>query len=343
VSELIADFSPIADRGELELPTGLRARFRRKAALQPIDLGFKRILVGANGVYADESEQTAGERYWSSKRSWVKVDVRPHTLRYEVPVTDPRSGAGFVAAISLVATVVDATAIAKQGIDTVSSFLEPSVLEAIRGVSIDLEPSTADPIRVLSETRQRVEALLSKALQGTQLHDLPRGLSARITSISVEFDAATQHHHADLIARTRTGELIEADAVNKEKETHHAIAQRQRWRDELSAHLADPARRAFEIVLSDPTPANIAMVVAQANDADRERRGALVEVLQSMIAKDYVDKGDPIYQAAVTLVESLQEGLQVTPPALEGPAAQAAIAKAEPEPEPANDDQRWDD
>jgi hypothetical protein len=297
---------------------------------------LRRILIDGNGTFIDEAgRQSAGERYWSRARAWVNVDVSPHTLAYEIPLLDPAGRAGFVATVTVTCSVDDALAAARQGVTSVKSFLEPAIVNAVNRSYIENGPARPDPILALNDVRQQAEAAVRQSVEGERIEGSPEWLSARVASVLVRFDEETAKHHAELVGLARAGQVIDADAGNQDKERTHAIRTRAEWRDALVPYLSDPAKRAFEIVLSDPTDRNIAAVVAQVNDADRERRDALVNLLQTMIAKDYVDKGDPMYEAAVDLLNSLRSGAySAGPPAVEAGSQRRELGDAEVVDEP---------
>lgn len=308
------DFSPIADQGELERVSGIIGRLKQRRDLPPAGPGFERILTNSDGSPVAAGERlSAGEKYWAQGQGWIKVDVADHALAYELPFRDPHRGAGFTALITVTSRIIDSFAVARNGIASVKSFLEPALREAVIEACADF-PSIDEhePIVALNKMRQEAESLLRKSVRGP-VRGLPDWLSATVSSISVLFDPATEKHHDDLVKRARDSELIDADAGIKKKETSNVLALRDMWRRELEPHLSNPATRAFEVVFSDPSPQNIASVVTQLNEADRQYRGEVLNVLSTLIERQYVDKDDDTFKVAFEAIVSGLEGKPFSP------------------------------
>jgi hypothetical protein len=302
------DFSPIAERGELERASGLLSRLQRRQELRPVSANHYRVLVDGDGTPLTGAEElSAGQRYWSKANGWVTVDVGDHILAYDVPFSDPSGRIGFVATVTLQTKVRDATAVVERGIESVKDVLGPALREVVTKAtrSADGGPST-DPIGALSAMRERANENMQQEVR-KELGNLPEWLSAQVTAVTVEFDADTAAHRAELVRRSRDGELIDADAENKKRGTRHEMEVREIVRDSLAAHLSQPATRAFEVVFSDPSAENIASVVNQVNADEHRHKALVIEILQGLIDKDLVDKGDGVFDiTAETILKALQ-------------------------------------
>jgi len=303
------DFSPMVEQGELEPVPGRLGRLRRRHDLAPVEAGFVRVLIVEDGSPILAHDLTGGERKWGRARSWVKVDVGYHTLDYAVSFSDPTSRAGFVARVNVRARVRDAGEVTRQGIVSVKDFLLPAVRLVVAQASSTIKPARdPDPIAALAEMRAQAEVHVRRAVQGA-VPDVPNWLDAEFVSVTLGFDDGTQRHHAELVNRTRQGELIDANTVNEEKETKAALAVRAIWRDALLPHLSDPSRRVFEVAFANPTQQNLAQAVQQVSTTELELLGQGFDLLTKMVDKDYVDKDDPFYKAIVAMSGKLANHL----------------------------------
>jgi hypothetical protein len=295
------DFSPMVDQGELEPASGLLGRVRRRHDLRPVEAGFVRVLIVEDGSPILAHDLTGGERQWGRPRSWIKVDVSHHTLDYPVAFSDPTSRAGFVAHVSVRAFVREAAEVARQGIVSVKDFLLPAVQRVVKQASSEIEPTRdPDPIVVLAAMRTQADVHVRRAVQGA-VRDVPDWLDAEFVSVTLGFDDETQQHHAELVNRTRQGELIDVNKVNEEKEAKAALAVRALWRNDLLPHLSDPSRRVFEVAFGNPTPQNLARAVEQVSATELQLLSHGFDLLTKMVDKDYVDKDDPFYAAIVAM------------------------------------------
>ena len=324
------DFSPVAGRGELKPESGLLGRFRRKQDLEPVGSGFVRILLDEQGSPIASGEQlSAGQKYWSRGRSWVKVDVGTHRLEYEVDFPDPSGSAEFVARVAVTASVEDAVGAAADGCTNVAEILVPVLEEAVAVVTGKVtRTKESDPIAALHSMRKKARNAVRK-LVGESL-DVPPWLSARVTAVTVEFDSVTAQHHATLVERKHGGHLIAADGENEMVKTETAMKIRDMVRTSLAPHLSDPATRAIEVVVSDPSTENINAFAAKMAEGEIGQQRALVAFVQTLLEKDYLDKDDPLYKTLVQVSSMGLEGLYVNQPSALGRGASAAELKAGP-------------
>lgn len=326
-----SDFSPVVEKGELEEPSGLFRRLGRKHDLEPLGGGFARVLLDEHGATLAAGEQlTAGQKYWTRARSWVKVDVATHRLEYEVDFSDPSGSAGFTATIAVTASVRDAAEAARDGCTSAGEILVPLLREAIEVAAGSAEPpaSEEDPIAALSAMRVQVRTA-ARSLVGTE-PSVPEWLSATVTAVGVDFDEATAKRHSDLVEKKHGTHLIAAEGENEQKRAETAMKVRDIVRESLEPHLRDSMGREIEAVISNPSTENINAFASKMSDGELGRQQALFAVVQQLIDKDYLDKDDPIYRTLVQVSSKALEGLYESgPPALGGGAAVGELAAAQ--------------
>lgn len=295
----------------------------RRPAVPPAEGGRARVLVSPDGRYALAGEAlTAGERHWApAPQKWVDVDVTMHTLASEVSFGDAGGRAGFVASVDVQCSVEDPGAAARLGVRSVRGYLEPLLAEAVARAGASIATGAGDPVGALARARSDAERAVREELSGGWEAVLPPWLAARVVRVSVRLDADTERHRRELVHRQRTGELVDAGAVVKSKETEYEIEQRRRWREELSPHLENPARRQFEAVLSDPTPEKIAALVDRLEQVDQIGLRATVEIMQELIRKEY--PGTPEWEAVVDALRNVFQRLPGGASPLLGGAKQA--------------------
>lgn|GEM_PF-3713456 len=325
-----SDFSPVVETGEIQAPSGLLGRLKHKHDLEPVGGGFVRILLDDQGVPLASGEQlTAGQRYWTRARSWLKIDVGAHRLRYEVDFSDPSGSAGFIATISVEASVQDAEGAARDGCTSAGEILVPLLREAIE-IAVGSSSTTAgeEPIATLS-------AMLAKAREAARglvrtEPSVPSWLSATVTSISVDFDEITARRHADLIEKKHDTHLIAAEGESEEMKTRKAMEIRDIVRNSLEPHLRDSMGGEIEAVVSNPTTENINAFASKMADTELGRQQALFAFVQSLIDKDFLDKEDPMYRTLVQVSSKALEGLyEGGPPALGGGTGANEISASE--------------
>jgi len=314
-----SDFSPVVETGELQAPSGLLGRLKHKHDLEPVGSGFVRILLDDQGVPLASGEQlTAGQRYWTRARTWLKIDVGAHRLRYEVDFSDPSGSAGFIATISVEASVQDTEGAARDGCTSAGEILVPLLREAIEIAVGSSSPAVGEePIAALSAMRAQTREA-ARSLVGTE-PSVPSWLSATVTSVSVDFDETTAKRHADLIEKKHGAHLIAAEGENEQMKAKTAMEIRDIVRNSLEPHLRDSMGREIEVVVSNPTTENINAFASKMADTELGRQQALFAFVQSLIDKDFLDKEDPMYRTLVQVSSRALEGLyEGGPPALGG-------------------------
>jgi hypothetical protein len=293
------DFSPIAEQGDLELDAGIFSKLRRRREIAPIAPGFARVLLDTNG--APIEELTAGQKYWSRAHGWVKVDVRSHTLEYEISFPDPSGLAGFLAVVDVFATVTDPAGAVKEGAESVEEIIRPALQNAIRKSHAG-SPAPADgedPVAVLNELRVTADRNL-EVLIGP-LPEMPDWLSAKVSSVSVELDAATESHRKELMSKIRAVALADADGKSEIAKAKNEMMVRKVWEDGFANHLADPEKRALARIAADPSRENIDRVAGQFDQIEAQGRAAIVETLREAINKGYFAEDDAIHNAISAL------------------------------------------
>lgn len=313
------DFSPVAGSGEIQAPSGLLGRLKHKHELEPVGSGFVRILLDEQGAPLASGEQlTAGQRYWVRARSWLKIDVGAHRLQCEVDFSDPSGSAGFIATISVEATVQSAEGAARDGCTSVREILIPLLRESVEiAVGSATMAAGDEPIAALSAMRAQAREA-ARTLVDTE-PSVPNWLKATVTSVSIDFDEATAKRHADLIEKKHGAHLIAAEGENEQMKAKTAMEIRGIVRSSLEPHLRDSMGREIEVVVSNPTTENINAFASKMADTDLGRQQALYAFVQSLIDKDFLDKEDPMYRTLVQVSSRALEGLyEDGPPALGG-------------------------
>ena len=287
------DFSPITEEGGIEGSAGVMSRLRRRKDVKPVGSGYVRILLNENGKPIEQA--SAGQKYWSHARGWVMVDVRTHSLEYELPFDDPSGLAGFVATVSVTTSVVDAQKAAAEGADSVSEILKPILREKIRHAQADAVAPVehTDPVAEINALASAADRSLNSMVENVKR--VPDWLGARVTAVSVSLDEATKKHRDELVKRQRNAELTEAESkteVTKAK----GDAMVRKARKEGVGDLRSAEQRALERIASDPSPENVDRVMAGLDRAQAEGRAAFVQMLQDAMGKDFFDKGDNLHQ-----------------------------------------------
>lgn len=293
------DFSPIAEQGELELEAGIFSKLRRRREIAPVAPGFVRILLDANG--APIKELTPGQKYWSRAHGWVKVDIRSHTLEYEISVPDPSGLAGFVAVVDVAVAVADPAESVKEGAESVEEIVRPALQNAIRrahgGSSVQADGQ--DPITVLNELRVTADRNLENLVG--KVPGMPSWLSAKVTSVTVGFDEATEGHRKELMSKTRAVALADADGKSEVAKAKNQMMVHRIWEEGFADRLADPERRALARIAADPSPENIDRVAGQFDQIEAQGRAAIVETLREAINKGYFAEDAAIHNAISAL------------------------------------------
>ena len=288
------DFSPIAEQGELELDAGFFSRLKRRREMAPLSPGFARVLLNAEG--GPISEQTAGQKYWSHARGWVKVDVRDHSLKYRIPFADPSGLAGFVAVVDVAARVADPQEAVIAGAESVEDILRPTLQSAIRKAhsrsSLD---ASEHSVAALNDLRLAADGSLDAVIG--PIESLPKWLQARVTSVSVELDEATAKHREQLVEKMRAVALADADSESEAAKARGQLKVHRIWEEGFANRLADPERRALARIAADPSRENIDRVAAQFDEIEAEGRAAMVGFFRVALEEGYFPEEKSILKA----------------------------------------------
>jgi hypothetical protein len=308
------DRSPIADRGEIEQRRGLAGLFggadRSIPAPEP---GQRLVLVGRDGgVTTGEPGRSAGERHRDRPHRWLLVDEQEHQWTFPIAFADTATTAGFVATVSVTASVRDPLAVARKGVDSFTGHLEPALTSAVAGAAAVVGDDVAtgpDPVKALTDARKRVLGGLRDHLGARLDTVLPEWLSARVTSVTIDFDAATRRHYDDLVERARLGHVIEADNANDERRDKGEIARRGRWRAALGDAVANPILGLLEVAAADPSRDNIASVSAHVLQLYRDSAEHGRETMLELIRNDHLDETGPLYASLMKTLEGAMPNL----------------------------------
>jgi hypothetical protein len=302
------DFSPIAEQGELELDAGFFSRLKRRREMAPLSAGFTRVILDAQGSPIDEL--TAGQKYWSRARGWVKVDVRSHPLEYKIPFADPSGMAGFVAVVDVTVSVTDPHAAVSAGAESVEEILRPALQNTVRKAHGKSPVNTSEnPVAVLNNLRLAADENL-EAIVG-RVNGLPDWLEARVTSVHVELDEATAKHREELVEKMRAVAVADADSESEAAKARGQLKVHKIWEDGFANRLADPERRALARIAADPSRENIDRVAAQFDEIEAEGRSAMVAFFRVALEEEYF----PEEKAILKALQSMEARLG-GPPAL---------------------------
>ncbi len=319
------DFNPIEQQGELETGGGPLGRMRQRRQLPAAGAGHRLVLIDEQGQ--PRSSGTAGVKYWAQGRAWVKVDVSDHVLQYTIPFSDLTGRAGFLAAIKVRSNVTDANLVTQSAVTSVKGYLEPALHEtAIAAAGESAHAEGKDPVAALTDLQHNVESMLREAMVGKPVAGVPSWLNTCVESVVVTLDTATARHREDLVRSSRTGELLDAQAVNEIKQADHTVKLRDLWRKALGPHMTDPVARAVEVMISNPSPSNIASVSNQLNNAEIGLQEKILDVLDTLIESGYLHGTGDLPQAVEMLRNTLQR--QTLAPASVGNRAQPTGGKA---------------
>jgi hypothetical protein len=276
--------NPILDQGEIEEARGIFRRSRGTASLPSLPLGQRRLLFDADNTLLDTGgSQTAGERYWSSARRWVVVDIRSRTLDFDFPSLWNAAGHDFDVVVKCDVAIRDAPKIAMEQISSISDDLEPSIRRALLDclMQIEMADGTAD-YAWFAGIRTKCSHLLATKLNAAILSR--RGcFEATPLEVTVDFSASTRKHFETLQRLTQDRQIIQEQGKNREATTLSDLAVRDILRTGLSSHLSDPTLRMFEQVYANPTAENIAAAVTQAQERDHLQGDFIQEFLQRFV------------------------------------------------------------
>jgi hypothetical protein len=342
------DFSPIVASGTIEPARRFRGR-RTDDGVPPAASGVEHIVCDARGAaIKGASELTPGERRHADAREWISVDKGTHPLRYTFELRDTATQAGLVVTVTVNASVIDAEVVAQQRFASVKETLEPALHTAVgrawRGRSRERTADKLERSAQLDLALQDAEALLDEELSSGR-HAVDNWLAFTCTSVDVAFDAKTQKHYDDLVSGTQQVEVSTITHRLQHGETLHEIELRRLWRESLQDQLLDPSLREFEAVFADPSPENIQRAVAQVTANESAIRSEVIPILETLVDKYYVDKGDRLLKV---IVETVIHGLQGKPVPRDAEVLLGRAASGERTDEPpaalpeANEDKAWD-
>jgi hypothetical protein len=303
------DFSPIAEQGELELEAGLFSKLRRRREIAPVAPGFVRVLLDADS--APIEELTAGQKYWSRARGWVKVDVRSHSLEYTISFPDPSGLAGFVAVVDVTVAVSDANGAVAQAAESVGEILRPALQNAVRKAHSDSQgpDQEANPVAVLNSLRLAATRNVEKLIG--PVAEMPPWLNAKVTSVTVELDEATAKHREELMGKIRAVALADADGQSEVAKAENELRVRKVWELGMGDQLAHPEKRALARIAADPSRENIDRVANELDQIEAQGRTAFVQVLREAIDKGHFPDDDEIRHALGALEQLFNKQQQV--------------------------------
>jgi len=305
---VLDDYSPVVERGELEAISRLRTRLGRRHELAPVGPGFERVLLAEDGSPLRASERlTPGEKRFGPARSWIRVDVGHHQLEYRISFSDPSGAADFIAVTTVDAVVVDAAEAVRHGASSVRGSLEPALRRAVVGAGESVETVTDnDRLAALKNMRRNARTKV-RELEAQPLSGPPEWLSATILSTAVDFDERTKRRYDQLDDLVQEGEVIDHTSENERKRTRGEITVRKLWRDDLLPNLSNPSRRIFEQVMANPTDANIATAVRQADERELLLLQEVVHAFEMAAKEGFVEKDDPTIIALAGFVGRLPQ------------------------------------
>lgn len=304
----------IIDRGDVEQPKGLAGLLRGGDRSVPVPgPGQRLVLVGHDGslTLGGQQQQSAGERHRQRPRSWLIIDAAEHAWTFTARFADRHSTVGFEADVKVMAKVTDPLAVASDGIESIETHLEAAVVSAVASAAAEPDPAgdSADPVRVLSDARQRVSLGLRTHLAERLSTTCPSWMVVSVASITVDFDETTKRHYDGLIERSRRGQIIDADTDNDRRLDEAEIGKRARWRAALGDSVANPILGLLEVAAADPSRENIAAVTAEVLQLYRESAQHGREVMLELIHKDFLDETHPLYGALTKELESAMPNL----------------------------------
>jgi hypothetical protein len=262
--------------------------------------------VDRNGEARSGAALTAGERYWASEGTWLKVDVADHELTYEFSHGATDGSAGYLIEVTVVVSIRDAAGAVRRKADGVRKYILPTLKQRVAtSLPTAIRPGSGDTLSTLNAGRDQVTRALAEALQPGVSFDVDAWLRVVINDISVTFDRATASHYDRLVDAARSSEINLTELRNKEKSAKAEIDLRTTWSRYLEPRMADPLQRAVEVIAANPTQENIQQVVAQLDGSDQWTRAEVVSILNKLIDKDFVADVNEL-QAIKVIVDGLQ-------------------------------------
>jgi hypothetical protein len=361
------DYSPIIEEGSLEKPRGIVERALRRRALPAVATGQTLVLRNDKGAIVKDAElRSAGERYWGSPLSWVKVDTGTYQLDFSHEAGIPAFLAKFVVRTSVSVKVADAAKAVEMNVRSVRGFLDRLIDEEVKAAAHDQELDLADDDGSSHQHhRMKTEKSMSAHLKAASFGD-DGWLLCRVTNVRVVFDESSsdfdrrvddvnrerklrmlnernEMETADFKAKMRRKETettIEIGNMNArgeidrarlkseltKLETVSAIDREEAWAAFFGKYLSDSVGRAVVTACSDPTTANVSAVVGMLESGKRKDREQAIEVLRVLSKGDF-PLDDEYVNMSRKLLEALTSTLDVRTP-VSGP-TQAAVGSGE--------------
>jgi hypothetical protein len=300
------DYNPIASRGSIEKASGILGRRRIRDSIPPVEHGLSLVIVDRNGEARSGAALTAGERYWASEGTWLKIDVSDHELTYQFSHGSTDGSAGYLIEVTVMVSVQDAAEAVRRKADGVRKYILPSLKQRVTtSLPVVICPGSGDTLSALNAGRDQLARALAEGLQPGGLFEVDGWLRVVVNDISVTFDSSTAGHYNRLVDAARTSEINLTELRNKEKSAKAEIDLRTTWSRYLEPRMADPLQRAVEVIAANPTQENIQQVVAQLDGSDQWTRAEVVSILNKLIDKDFVADINEL-QAIKVIVDGLQ-------------------------------------
>lgn len=300
------DYNPIASRGRIEKGLGILGRRRVRDSIPPVEHGFELVIVDRNGEARSGAALTAGERYWASGGTWLKIDVSDHELTYGFSHGATDGSARYLIEVTVVVSILDAAEAVRRKAGGVRKYILPILKQRVAtSLSTAIRPGSSDTLSTLNAGRDRVTRDLAEGLQPGSSFDVDGWLRVVVNDISVTFDRATASHYDRLVDAARTSEIHLTELRNKKASAKAEIDLRITWSEHLEPRMADPLQRAVEVIAANPTQENIQQVVAQLDGSDQWTRAEVVSILNKLIDKDFVADINEL-QAIKVIVDGLQ-------------------------------------
>lgn len=300
------DYNPIASRGSIEKASGILGRRRVRDSIPSVGHGLELVIVGRNGEARSGAALTAGERYWASEGTWLKVDVSDHELTYEFAHGATDGSAGYLIEVTVVVNIQDAVGAVRRKADGIRKYILPTLKQRVAtSLPTAIGSGSGDTLSALNSGRDQVIRALAEGFHPGSSFDVDGWLRVVVNDISVAFDRSTANHYDRLVDAARTSEINLTELRNKEKSAQAEINLRTTWSRYLEPRLADPLQRAVEVIAANPTQENIQQVVAQLDGSDQWTRAEVVSILNKLIDKDFVTDINEL-QAIKVIVDGLQ-------------------------------------
>lgn len=312
------NYNPVAEQGIIDKPSGILGRRKLRDSLPQAGHGYELVFIDANGE-SRPGYATAGERYWASGGTWLKIDVGDHELTYSFPYRTADGTAGYDIAVTVTVRVFDAGQAVRHKAQGVRMYVEPALSAMVhQALPAVYQQNGGDSLTTLNVRRDQVAQAVRGTVTPGSSFQLDGWLHVHVAGVSVAFDTATAFHHDQLVDAARDAELDIIQLRNKERSARAEINLRKTWSDYLEPRLVNPLTRAVETVAANPTQESIQQVVSQLDASDQWTKAEVVAILNKLIDKDFVGDISEL-QAIKVIVEGLQRtpsstSLQISPP-----------------------------